>query len=185
MKQKLQKCLCFSKDLTLATRLIAFIGIAVSVLLITVLLNDLSAKKFNISRNVALALGLDWRHIDYRANASPKSDPEGAIWEKFWLAIPWLICELLGCISKFSALIFHLITEKDNLSRLFLIGSTIYILVMIWWWLVVFTAQKTWQEKKHPNSEISFSINETGTGFNSILLNSPEPYHANRLYTTI
>ncbi|KXZ75536.1 hypothetical protein TcasGA2_TC033909 [Tribolium castaneum] len=77
MKQKLQKCLCFSKDFTLAVRLIAFVGIAVSVLLITVLLNDLTAKKFHISRNVALALGLDWRHIDYRANTSPQSDPEG------------------------------------------------------------------------------------------------------------
>lgn len=52
----------------------------ISVLLITVLLNDKYFDKeenYDISRKTALAFGLDWQHIHWKASTVIHNDPEG------------------------------------------------------------------------------------------------------------
>ncbi|KAJ3619241.1 hypothetical protein MTP99_004940 [Tenebrio molitor] len=206
-KHFVQKYLCFGKDLTLATRLIAFVGIIISAVLVTVLLNDLSAKNFDTSRKIAASLGLDWRHFHPRASAGTNLDPKGkmitsvvvvyallfflinvtlllaAILEKPTLAIPWLTCEFVGCLSKLVALVIHFVAEVNKFDKVFVVGSCIYILVMSWFWAVVYSSQSTWSKS---NRSLKLATpNATTTEFNSILLNSPEVYHANSLYASI
>ncbi|KAJ8957601.1 hypothetical protein NQ314_006527 [Rhamnusium bicolor] len=74
------KHLCCSLDVTIASRIIGFVGIMISVLLMTVLLNDKYFNKkenYDLSRKTALAFGLDWQHFYQNASTSAQDDPAG------------------------------------------------------------------------------------------------------------
>ncbi|GJQ78877.1 hypothetical protein Trydic_g48 [Trypoxylus dichotomus] len=168
IKNRVVKFLCCC-NLTLAARLIGFVGVAISLALASVLLRDKNDNDYNASRRMALILGLDWQHFHPSANATHDADPDGrmisiivlfysllylvtsvtlilaTILEIRWLTIPWLLCECLGCFSKIAALIFHSLYATKQLDRDFLLGSIIYVATMTWWWFVVFAAQMVWK----------------------------------------
>ncbi|XP_017783337.1 PREDICTED: uncharacterized protein LOC108567414 [Nicrophorus vespilloides] len=168
--KKFNKYLC-CVNLTLATRFIGFLGLAVSAILTCVLINDKVSTDYNASRKTALVLGLDWEHFHLKANASHAADPEGntisiivilyavlyllinslliysTITLNRWCTVPWIICELFSCVSKVVAMVFHRLDDQDHFSNVFVIGSICYILLNIWWWIVVVSAQASWTEQ--------------------------------------
>lgn len=51
----------------------------------------------------------------------------GSIKMNWFCAVPWLVCELVGCLSKFGALVYHLGCEPRHMSGFFIVGSVLYI----------------------------------------------------------
>ncbi|CAH1115193.1 unnamed protein product [Psylliodes chrysocephalus] len=172
----LTKWVCCSLiNLTVACRLIAFAGITISLWLTIAFASDKFWTKdanFDVSRKTALALGLDWQHLHKNTSLKLQDDPDGkmiAIVVAFYsflvlginlllfvatirydwcFSLPWLIVEMLSCVSKFGALIFHWNCDFQDLQWGFFVGSIIYIVLYTWWWLVVFSAQHTWRNQQ-------------------------------------
>nr|XP_023016753.1 uncharacterized protein LOC111506052 [Leptinotarsa decemlineata] len=225
MKFVVSKYVCCSMiDLTIACRIIASIGLTISIWLVVVLINDKFWREddyYDLSRKTALALGLDWQHFHAKAAANQQDDPEGrmisiivlfysaafliinillffgTIIHNSYCAMPWLLCELLGCISKLGALIYHL--HCDHLNRFFFVGSIVYIVLMVWWWTVVFLAQLSWRRARKCDFELEMSsvctmhpvpneqkgISRIHVYRNSVTIDSPDPYQPNKQYSPI
>ncbi|XP_072377468.1 uncharacterized protein [Diabrotica undecimpunctata] len=171
------KCVCCSLiNLTIGCRIIAIIGLMVSLWLVIAFANDKflnSESNYDVSRKTATALGLEWRHFHHEASIKHDHDPEGkmisitVIFYSFtflgvnlllfiaslrydWcFALPWLVFEAICCLSKLGSLVFHLQEDLNVMESAYFIGFILNVVLSVWWWIVVLFAVISWKNQQN------------------------------------
>jgi len=183
--------------LSLATRVIAMIRLITSVLVLTQLSTELAEQDGN-GGTVSILLGLD---IDEFTNSEGENQTAtaniimigfllfslmyavasailiwGSIVEQRWCAIPWLVCEILSFGTQIATLAIHGMTLRTRQDKWIILLSIFNIFLSIYFWIVVFCAQRSWSRDKNGLGEnISTSTSSSGNTLHDEVIESTAP----------
>lgn len=169
--------------LSLAARVIAMIGLITSVLILTQLSTELADPE-NAGGSVSILLGLDVEEFKYTISGEErfrKSDATeimvafllfsfiyavasailiwGTIVEQSWCALPWLICEAFSFATQVSTLAIHAIALRTRKDKWIITFSVLNIGLTVYFWIVVFCAQRTWRRQSEEEKELERTRN--------------------------
>uniref|UniRef100_A0A224XPS6 Putative conserved plasma membrane protein n=1 Tax=Panstrongylus lignarius TaxID=156445 RepID=A0A224XPS6_9HEMI len=171
--------------LSLATRVIAMVGLITSVLVLTQLFTELAEKDGNGTVSILLGLDVD-EFTQFNSQSTQGSEIMiaflffsliyavasailiwGSIVEVSWYAIPWLVCEALSFGTQIATVTMHAINfQKKRNDRWIILLSIFNLFLSVYFWIVVFSAQRSWakdrkQERENASTSTLSSGNET------------------------
>ncbi|XP_014254640.1 uncharacterized protein LOC106669582 [Cimex lectularius] len=171
--------------LSLATRVIAMIGLITSVLVLIQIFTDL-AEQGKTSGTVSILLGLDIDEIILKANMQNNAALDkwlkigymvfamlfaiasailiwGSIVEINYFAYPWLVCESLSSIAQIVSILLMLSdfnNRHEKVDNWLLLFTLCNLCIYLYFWAVVFMSQKYWAEER--NEEVTSNSTLTG-----------------------
>ncbi|XP_073994796.1 uncharacterized protein [Rhodnius prolixus] len=171
--------------LSLATRVIAMVGLITSVLVLTQLFTELAEKDGNGTVSILLGLDVD-EFTQFNSQSTQGSEIMiaflffsliyavasailiwGSIVEISWYAFPWLACETLSFGTQIATITIHAINfQKKRNDRWIILLSIFNLFLSVYFWVVVFSAQRSWaserkQERENASTSTLSSGNET------------------------
>ncbi|XP_039288584.1 uncharacterized protein LOC111063426 [Nilaparvata lugens] len=167
--------------LSLAARVIAMVGLITSVLILTQLSTELADPESS-GGSVSILLGLDVEEFKYTIGGDDrqrKTDATeimiafllfsffyavssailiwGTIVEQSWCALPWLICVAFSFATQVATLAIHAIALGTRKNKLIIAISVLNIGLTVYFWIVVFCAQRTWRRQHEEEKQLQRS----------------------------
>ncbi|XP_015126805.1 uncharacterized protein LOC107048239 [Diachasma alloeum] len=166
--------------ITLAARIIAALGLSTSILMINVLVSEFVSRgdeqEFFEAIETWALLGLHWTEFVKNAQIPKQAQmilicflgysflflisstllALGTLYRKPKCTLPWLYLQMISIVDQTVALTLHLVRPPPRHStdkfQWYIPVSSIYLLITVYFWIIVFAAREDWIIRPRRNS---------------------------------